>query len=166
MYGKTIAGILQKNQKKKQEIVKKLEDIFDPETLPEELGDRFSEFAIEYISMDPEELKRRAEITFPDGFVWLKLTGDECRGEGNQMQHCGMAEGDMWSLRDSKGEPHVTIDLDPEQKKILQLRGKQNDQPDPKYCKHVAEFVKHHGVRDVADSRLTGEFYRFLMPDR
>lgn len=60
------------------------------------------------------------------------------------MQHCGQASGDMWSLRDKSGKPHVTLDVVGNQ--AVQIRGKQNQTPDGVYWKYIEEFCKKFEV--------------------
>lgn len=60
------------------------------------------------------------------------------------MQHCGKANGDMYSLRDPNGKPHVTMDVDYQHQRHLvrQCKGKQNAAPDYRYWKYIGEFAK------------------------
>jgi hypothetical protein len=88
--------------------------------------------------------------------------------EGNAMGHCvggycqGVAAGEsrIYSLRDAKGNPHVTVevepggslsstrygmrDIDPEApSRISQIKGKQNRAPNPEYLPAVQDFVRN-----------------------
>lgn len=119
-----------------------------------------------------EEMKKRATVKFPDGFFWVKLEDRECDQEGDMMQHCGRATGDMYSLRDGNNKPHVTIDIDKPMKQsaidldsdgddpddfedhqaIFQLRGKQNAAPDQKYWQYIKPLLKKLQVKSLLDT--------------
>jgi hypothetical protein len=62
-----------------------------------------------------------AVLKLEDGFTWFKLkTGDALKAEGRMMQHCVGSEiyiralewgvADFYSLRDVRGQPHVTLE--------------------------------------------------------
>lgn len=96
--------------------------------------------------------KSKGEVvyTFKDGYTIQKLTTkQQLDTEGEVMQHCvgsyceQVRRGDtvIYSLRDPKGRPHVTIEYDPHSKYVKQIKGKQNDEPAPKYKAYVDEFV-------------------------
>lgn len=129
------------------------------------------------------ELKKRADMTFPDGYFWVTLEKDECDIEGGMMQHCGQAGGDMISLRDPQGKPHVTIDIIDSRSRaaadgyvvgkpelvIVQCRGKQNALPDKKYWSYIAGFLKHEKVKipsefwdQYGDTPQARAFYEFM----
>lgn len=101
--------------------------------------------------------------------------------EGNTMGHCvgnycpDVLEGKsrIYSLRDTKGEPHVTIEVEPPSiddyaaanqsnpyrpamEKIIQIKGKQNAAPKEEYLPYVQDFVKSGSWSDVGDFRNTG----------
>jgi hypothetical protein len=106
--------------------------------------------------------------------------------EGNKMGHCvggycpDVVEGKsrIFSLRDAKGEPHVTIEVKPqtdvsyfspwqiqllrshgklvEQPSIVQIKGKQNRAPKEDYLPFVQDFVKGGQWSDVGDLQNTG----------
>lgn len=97
------------------------------------------------------------------GWEWVELEGKACYSyEGQKMQHCGKAEGRMFSLRDPSGNPHVTLDLAgpegsdfgpfrAEPGSIIQLRGKQNAVPDRKYWPAIKQLVTQWGVQNIYD---------------
>lgn len=90
--------------------------------------------------------------------------------EGDVMGHCvgGYCDDVMsgntkiFSLRDAKGEPHVTIEVAPgEQPAIVQVKGKQNRAPNAEYLPFVQDFLKkpYHGGEwdpDIGDLSSTG----------
>jgi hypothetical protein len=103
---------------------------------------------------DVSQLKARAEIKFPDGFFWMKLDPEECRAEGDAMGHCGQDDrGDLWSLRDKQGKPHVTMTYAPEKKTVFQIKGKQNAIPDKRYWDYILSFFKKFGAH-VSDREV------------
>lgn len=90
---------------------------------------------------------------YDDGWTIQRLGPDELEAEGEIMQHC---VGDycesiedesaiILSLRDPKGRPHVTIEVDGDSGLYVQIKGKQNEPPKPEYAKRVEEFI---GWRD------------------
>lgn len=104
--------------------------------------------------------------------------------EGDTMGHCvggycdDVLSGNsrIFSLRDAKGEPHVTIEVAPEGRavnawvpegeepsalpSIVQIKGKQNRAPNPEYLPFVQDFVRNSpfgkGWADVGDLQNTG----------
>ena len=74
--------------------------------------------------------------------------------EGKLMQHCAgsyaadVAEGDaeIYSLRDSDNKPHVTFEVDPRKKELVQVKGKQNNPPVERYRLLSLDFLEY-GLR-------------------
>ena len=140
---------------------------------------------------------------YGDGFKWIELALPESRDtvkghpksgkaaykqlqealkyEGDTMGHCvgnycpDVAEGRsrIFSLRDAKNEPHVTIEVRPgmppkEQaakgmreigghlNKILQIKGKANAKPKKDYIPYVQDFVKSGNWSQINDSQNAG----------
>ena len=127
-----------------------------------------------------EELKQRAEeetaasykshnvvYTYPNKWEIVKLESGDCKPEGDLMGHCvgGYAEDvangstEIYSLRDEKNRPHVTIEMSiynpPEtplthEKPLLtksnievrQIQGKGNDDPADKYKIMIKEWFE------------------------
>ena len=104
---------------------------------------------------------------------------DALRYEGNTMGHCVggycddvvSGQSRIFSLRDAKGEPHVTIEVDPQggaydedgsftgessSPAILQIKGKQNRAPNPEYLPFVQDFVRSQEWSRIGDLRNTG----------
>ena len=95
-------------------------------------------------STDAPPTQYEAVYTFPDKWTVQKLPGDYCEEEADAMQHCGTAErrgSVLYSIRDPKGFPHVTIEYHPKTKDVVQVRGKQNQPPIAKYQKYADEFL-------------------------
>lgn len=87
-----------------------------------------------------------------DGYkVVQMLTPSALDRESTAMQHCvGLGSYDrrldderyaLFSLRDHLGHPHATIEVDRQNKALLQLRGKQNALPIMKYLRLLAPFI-------------------------
>lgn len=97
--------------------------------------------------------------------------------EGDQMGHCvggycpDVQEGRsrIFSLRDAKGQPHVTVETSPPTVeprlsgdvsfpgRIVQIKGKANRAPTPEYLPFVQDFVRTQGPwNDVGDFGNTG----------
>jgi hypothetical protein len=95
---------------------------------------------------------------------------DALRYEGEQMNNCvGGYCGDIssgasrvFSIRDRKGEPHVTIETKPDydnenMSRIVQIKGKQNAAPNAKYMPAIQDFVRSQDwsmVHDLPNSGL------------
>ena len=107
-----------------------------------------------------------------------KILEDALKYEGDTMGHCvgnycpDVMEGKsrIYSLRDAKGEPHVTIEVKPPELKggqsaddwlaspqrIIQIKGKQNRAPHEQYQPYVQDFVKSGKWSDVGDLENAG----------
>ena len=122
-----------------------------------------------------QELARKAEEeglkykthkvwhTLSNGWEIVELSPGDCEPEGNNMGHCvggysrDIAEGrsNIFSLRDPKNEPHVTIETEiyykdknqPNPKDagiaVKQIQGKQNAEPIPEYKAMIKEWFDH-----------------------
>jgi len=102
-----------------------------------------------------------------DGWTAQKLTtAEQLNAEGEKMQHCvGSYASEVagkyttiYSLRDAKGQPHVTIEV--KNKRIAQTQGKQNAKPAEKYQKYIDEFHEWLREQDIATDRYPA----YLMP--
>lgn len=141
LYGNNLSVFLKNNPAKKKEV----SDLTKK---------NFREIISFLKQQSSADLSKRSVLTFPDGYYWVKLDGVECGLEGDMMQHCGaVGDGDMYSLRDKSGKPHVTIELEDVggNPVIWQVRGKQNTVPDKKYWDYIAGFTKKMKVNQVAD---------------
>lgn len=129
---------------------------------------------------DARKLKREVPqgkviYEWPDGWTIQWLGSEHLEAEGDVMQHCvgGYCEqvryGDVviYSLRDPRGRPHVTIEYNEADDDFVQVMGKQNEPPAPKYAARVVEWLEaeypHHidlqaalGRTDFRGVRLTG----------
>lgn len=89
---------------------------------------------------------------FDDGYFIAKLVSKEAfQKEGVKMGHCVASyytdsdevDFEIYSLRDSKNEPHCTIEFTKSNKTIDQIKGKANQLVVEKYHKYVVEFLNN-----------------------
>jgi hypothetical protein len=107
---------------------------------------------IEELLSDKEEY-----LNLDESGTWWKLTGETClTREGDLMGHCvgdyihdvESGHSIIMSLRDSKNNPHVTVELRPtsnlskQEVEIVQIKGKENEPPVKKYWSQVDELIK------------------------
>ena len=86
---------------------------------------------------------------FGNGFTIVKVPPEDLGTEGDNMGHCVGGYCDsvetgatiIFSLRDPKNAPHVTIEVD-YSGRVDQIKGKQNDAPVPKYRPMVKQWLK------------------------
>lgn len=101
-----------------------------------------------------------------DGFTMVELSPEDCQVEGDLMGHCvgdyaeDVAEGktEIYSLRDPKNRPHVTIEVQPKwvwgkthkelRYTVEQIQGKENKEPVEKYHKYIDEWLHERGLHD------------------
>lgn len=91
------------------------------------------------------------EVILTEGsFKWIKLISENALSrEGRLMGHCvggywkqvqgGAVE--IYSLRDSKNEPHATIEYQPKRREINQIKGKQNKELKEEYRGTLITFL-------------------------
>lgn len=81
-----------------------------------------------------------------NGWKWVRVGDQACRDhEGALMQHCGQGDrGDMYSLRDPKGKPHITVEMDLTSApwSIYQMKGKQNMPPAKKLWPYAINLLE------------------------
>ena len=88
-----------------------------------------------------------------DGFRIVKLTTPEALDrEGVKMGHCigqGAYDEDLldgtsefYSLRDSKNQPHATLQIHAEKHAVVQCQGKGNKAPVPRYLPYLQAFLR------------------------
>lgn len=85
---------------------------------------------------------------YNDGHHWKKVTGDALTAEGEFLAHCvGTYEGkvnsgksEIYSLRTPDGNPLYTIEWNPKDNKIVQIRGKANSAVKPEHEKYIEPF--------------------------
>jgi len=86
---------------------------------------------------------------WPDGWTVQQLTTEaQLEAEGDAMQHCvGGYDEDrigldyrIFSLRDPRGQPHATVEWEPDEDYVVELKGKQNSEPTPAYLHRLVEW--------------------------
>lgn len=88
---------------------------------------------------DPENVS----FTTSRGWNWVSVCETEDQEhEGELMRHCGHSNGDMFSLRDPRGRPHVTLGVDFQMKTIIELRGRTNSTVKREYWNDCYEMFK------------------------
>ena len=119
----------------------------------------------------------RFVMALPDGMSAYQLTTAEALDfESEFMGHCvgkggydqGVKDGSLqiYSIRDERGEPHVTFEV--RDGVIQQCKGKQNKAPVAKYMPAVQAFIKQNKFKLGGDKRNTGlieqdgEYYSIL----
>ena len=107
----------------------------------------------------------RFVMALPDGMSAYQLTTAEALDfESEYMGHCvgkggydqGVKDGSLqiYSIRDERGEPHVTFEV--RDGVIQQCKGKQNKAPVAKYMPAVQAFIKQNKFKLGGDKRNTG----------
>jgi hypothetical protein len=102
-------------------------------------------------------------LKFPDDWYWMRLDPEECAEEGSLMQHCATdGRGDLVSLRDEHGNPHVTMTYNQASNRVFQIKGKQNKAPEKKYWDYILAFwdkftplMKDADLKRVGGGELT-----------
>ncbi len=100
-----------------------------------------------------DEVGTKTVIAYPDGWTWRNVISRAAMDrEGSVMGHCvgthGYYEASLrghnaiYSLRDAKNEPHVTIEVNEKLARVKQIRGKGNAAVIPEYQQRVADYLK------------------------
>ncbi len=103
-------------------------------------------------------------IDFNDGFKFVSLlTKTAFQREGSLMCHClggynPAPDLKIYSLRDSKNNPHCTIEVRGELD-INQIKGKGNGNIHPKYINYVLDFLEKVGMKVRASEMRNLGFY-------
>lgn len=118
-----------------------------------EARNELAELVRDALGPEPEAYSRAETfIDLGGGWRWVRVDREECEGyEGHLMRHCGASVGDMYSLRDPQGKPHVTADVitAPDgldsgpihyDRGVAQLRGKANQTPEERYWPMIRKF--------------------------
>jgi 8-oxo-dGTP pyrophosphatase MutT (NUDIX family) len=122
----------------------------------------------------PDREAARRLMEFSDGYYWTDLNREYCSIEQAKMGHCGRAGegGNLWSLRDPMGNPHVTVDVREKTGLVRQLKGKQDKPPDPKYHKYIIallaspDVVNGKGILFLDTEKGKGDFdYSDISPE-
>lgn len=156
--GKSISAgewMAQAWEEDRQEVRSKLAAIFqwmDSKQGGPKLSKMTLDQAYEKAWLLPELTKSEKEgeviISFEDGWRWVNLEVDYCKPEAVAMGHCASdSSGELHSLRDPKGYPHVTCTVTDEGE-IVQMKGRNNSVPTQKYHPYI--------VRLLSDEKITG----------
>ncbi|MCV9963657.1 PcfJ domain-containing protein [Pararhizobium sp. BT-229] len=106
------------------------------------------------VALDPAEEEMFMDLG--DGWRMVRMkTATALDRESGFMQHCvgdGAYDGmlrdptmRLVSLRDHKNEPHVTVEMDLEKNRLIQVWGKANTIPKAEYAELMRPFFKRHG---------------------
>ena len=126
-----------------------------------------------------DEMARRAEkrtsfggapddvvtvLDMEDGWRWVRVTTPEGLDfEGEAMGHCvggdSYDEETVYSLRGPDGMPHCTVQYDPEEQVVEQVKGRGNKEVVPRHHAAVRAFVDHLSPTDVHDASLFGHVF-------
>jgi hypothetical protein len=107
---------------------------------------------------EENEIVKRYPSDDGSEYYWVKIDSNFCDKESQRMGHCGRsARGNiLYSLRSIKpygkghtiSDSHVTIAYKPEDKKILQAKGKKNQKPSERYFPYIFDFIKYLAEND------------------
>lgn len=117
---------------------------------------------------ESEEAGTKVIHIYPNGYHWVENFGKESiNREGKLMQNClktndygnwfervknGSCQ--IYSLRDDKNKPHISIQFDPKDRTIVQIKGRQNKPVIEKYRDYLFDFIRHDyiGFTSVYDT--------------
>lgn len=105
-------------------------------------------------------------VEYPGGYRIVEmLTQKALDREGNIMSHCvGSHHGEylksgqrrMFSLRDAQNEPHATIEVNADNMRTTEIKGKGNRAPVRRYWPMLRDFVEKYGVMVQGDHHNIG----------
>ena len=91
-------------------------------------------------------------LSCANGYNWVQVfSASALDREGEEMGHCvgsyaKEVENDhvrVFSLRDAKNFPHITVEYDPSTHNVTQIKGKANDVVVKKYREYICPFLLH-----------------------
>lgn len=95
---------------------------------------------------------------FGNGYTIVDVPPEDLETEGKHMGHCVGGDdykedlldnkGKIYSLRDSNNKPHVTIHYNSLTGTIIQIKGKENKPPIPKYFDMIDKWLKESQIDD------------------
>lgn len=165
--------LFNKTQKKDKEITINLDTLkttneysdFESLLKAAKNGDVYKHKAAEFLRESVQDTQQ--VMTFKNGMRIVKLNSKVALNfEGKQMSHC-VADGEydqegnkqkieIFSLRDDKGRPHVTIEL--RDGTLTQCKAYDNQKPKDSYLPYIREFVKLNDLPIGADMKYLGMF--------
>ena len=102
---------------------------------------------------EENEIVKRYPSDDGSEYYWVKIDSNFCDKESERMGHCGRSgRGNiLYSLRSIKpygkghtiSDSHVTIAFNPNDRKILQAKGKKNQKPSERYFPYIFDFIKY-----------------------
>jgi gas vesicle protein len=93
---------------------------------------------------------KNIDYDFKNGYSMVIVSAEDLETEGNFMGHC-VGDYDkqvksgitiIYSLRDSKNKPHVTIEVAVPYNEVVQIQGKENRDPIQKYHAMIDEWLE------------------------
>ena len=106
----------------------------------------------EYLPTRPEDIV----VKYPNGFTWQRVSrGIDAKIEGNKMNHCvgnyceDVDEGkiSVYSLRDKTNTPMVTAGFKHDNKVVVQMKGKNDEDPVGQgYSKYISDILAKLGT--------------------
>tara|TARA_Y100000287_G_scaffold185914_1_gene190708 strand:+ start:6426 stop:8966 length:2541 start_codon:yes stop_codon:yes gene_type:complete len=86
---------------------------------------------------------------FENGYKIVQIPAEDIETEGEKMNHCvgsycdAMERGEviMFSLRNRNNEPHATVEVDPEERRVLQIKGNSNSPPKEEYRPMLSQWL-------------------------
>ena len=129
----------------------------------------------DFVRRSMEDFNRKKKVEMDES---VKALEDALKYEGEVLQHCvggycpDVVEGRsrIFSLRDEKGQPYVTIETtpsgnnsikslkenSPQNFDIVQIKGKKNQTPASEYLPYVQDFVRSGNFGKIGDLQNTG----------
>jgi len=98
---------------------------------------------VSYILDDKDEIIHE----FNDGFYWVLRKDNRCVKSAESMGHCATASrGDMYLFRLIKNdEEFITADWQPNEKYVIQIKGKKNSKPKEEYYPYIIWLIAESG---------------------
>ena len=105
-------------------------------------------------------------MQFDDGGRIVRLLSDKAfKREGSLMSHClggynsSNEKSQIFSYRDTKNRPHVTIELSVDTDRIIQIKGKGNGSVHPRYVNFVIDFLCQSGHKVQGSDMINLGYY-------
>lgn len=99
-----------------------------------------------------ENIDKNSETiySFDDGFYWALTKDSYCSASEESMGHCASATNEGMYLMHLRrnNEEFITADWDPNDKFVIQLKGKKNSKPKEMYHKYITWFLVDSGMVD------------------
>jgi hypothetical protein len=101
----------------------------------------------------PELMKSEEEgeimLQLGGGYRWVNLKTSYCKAEATAMGHCANDDsGELWTLRDKKGYPHVTCTVSDEGV-VVQMKGRNNSVPKAEYHPHIVALLSMEDIKGI-----------------